>query len=637
MPKKTISPLSFFKNKETSKGQFKQAANDNNGNIASINKGLSSHFSSQQGQIKALSSNISNIEQQSQENAKKIDSVSSLIQQSINVQNSILKTLRMVVNKVQGIEERNSKEKKTGSGTVKSLLSGFAKLAGVGAAAAFVLNDNIGSNDASSVESGAGSNLANVENKTILETIRQRESGNNYKAQSKSSSASGAYQFIDDTWKGLASKFDIGKEYQHAKDAPPAIQDAVADKYIADILKRHNGDVKWVPREWYAGPKGYLTQKELTANKGLTVEQYSNIWMRELEARDKKNKTSVASPQSSTDNKSATPQGGERQNNQNEQQLKDGAGQVIQDQEKEPGIIRKLPISPELLSVLEKAAREAGVIVRVKSGGQPSESEGGKRTGSTRHDKGMAADLDIYSGDKKLSPKNSEELPIFKKFVMAASSAGATGIGAGENYMGQDGSRIHVGFGSQAIWGAGGSGKNAAGWLRETVGGAPGGENPGPKNTGSYASEETPQRNYTRQQNPMMGMMNPMMNPLTGIGGLFGPKGAAIGGIAGILLPALENILGNNQRENSTASMQPDNNIKLKTNNINQAAIKREIQQEPPKPQETSKQIETKTNTGDGNLIATQTDTRDKPEWFGDFRAGLKHAYLDFDGKMIYI
>jgi muramidase (phage lysozyme) len=42
-----------------------------------------------------------------------------------------------------------------------------------------------------------------VEN--FLSAIRSKESGNNYKAQNSNSTASGAYQFIDATWKGLGA------------------------------------------------------------------------------------------------------------------------------------------------------------------------------------------------------------------------------------------------------------------------------------------------------------------------------------------------------------------------------------------------------------------------------------------------
>lgn len=50
--------------------------------------------------------------------------------------------------------------------------------------------------------------------------IRKYESGGNYRAENPSSSASGAYQFIDSTWRAITGRSD------RAKDAPPAVQDA---------------------------------------------------------------------------------------------------------------------------------------------------------------------------------------------------------------------------------------------------------------------------------------------------------------------------------------------------------------------------------------------------------------------------
>ena len=47
----------------------------------------------------------------------------------------------------------------------------------------------------------------------LLETIRTLESGGDYAAESQTSSASGAYQFVDGTWAGYGG-------YQHASAAP---------------------------------------------------------------------------------------------------------------------------------------------------------------------------------------------------------------------------------------------------------------------------------------------------------------------------------------------------------------------------------------------------------------------------------
>lgn len=87
----------------------------------------------------------------------------------------------------------------------------------------------------------------------ILATIRQMESSNNYTAQNPTSSASGAYQFIDSTWQSLTKKFGIGTEYRSAKDAPPAIQDQIAQRYLSEILQQANGDVSKVPLAWFTG------------------------------------------------------------------------------------------------------------------------------------------------------------------------------------------------------------------------------------------------------------------------------------------------------------------------------------------------------------------------------------------------
>lgn len=142
------------------------------------------------------------------------------------------------------------------------------------------------------------------------------------------------------------------------------------------------------------------------------------------------------------------------------------------DQSALAGAIRNRPISSELATVLEKAAESAGVdVVRVISGGQPGTT--GQSVGSTRHNAGRAADLQLIVGGQALSFTDEAGGDVVEAFVRAAAANGATGIGAGIGYMGDK--TMHVGFGltpqdhSKLVWGAGGRSANAPEWLRRTA------------------------------------------------------------------------------------------------------------------------------------------------------------------------
>jgi hypothetical protein len=134
--------------------------------------------------------------------------------------------------------------------------------------------------------------------------------------------------------------------------------------------------------------------------------------------------------------------------------------------------IRDMPISASLRRVLMTAAHEAGVdIVRITSGGQPGSR--GRRSGSNRHDGGNAADLELVARGRTLDFTRPADLGAICRFVASAAACGATGIGAGVNYMGPQ--RLHVGFGNgphdttQVVWGEGGAAANAPDWLRDAA------------------------------------------------------------------------------------------------------------------------------------------------------------------------
>ena len=61
----------------------------------------------------------------------------------------------------------------------------------------------------------------------FLACVRRHESGGNYQAKNPVSTASGAYQFLDSTWRTMSARAGHSG-YGSARHAPPAVQDAVA-------------------------------------------------------------------------------------------------------------------------------------------------------------------------------------------------------------------------------------------------------------------------------------------------------------------------------------------------------------------------------------------------------------------------
>lgn len=72
-----------------------------------------------------------------------------------------------------------------------------------------------------------GSGLSDVSGHWFLSCVRAHESRGDYTAQNPSSTASGAYQFLDSTWRNVAPKAGF-PGYSRAKYAPPRVQDHVA-------------------------------------------------------------------------------------------------------------------------------------------------------------------------------------------------------------------------------------------------------------------------------------------------------------------------------------------------------------------------------------------------------------------------
>jgi hypothetical protein len=122
--------------------------------------------------------------------------------------------------------------------------------------------------------------------------------------------------------------------------------------------------------------------------------------------------------------------------------------------------IRNKAIKPALMKILQSASAATGLTVEIFSGGQDVKGKGRRRTGSTRHDGGNAAD--VYLFDEKGNMLNTKgDDPRVVDFVAACKRAGARGLGAAPGYMNSVG--IHVDLvgasqGGGVMWGAGGTG-----------------------------------------------------------------------------------------------------------------------------------------------------------------------------------
>lgn len=133
------------------------------------------------------------------------------------------------------------------------------------------------------------------------------------------------------------------------------------------------------------------------------------------------------------------------------------------------GTIRNQAIDKDVLTALDYAAKQNGVFAEVVSGGQDGIGEGGRRTGSTRHDRGGSADTKFYTidsqGNKQYVDFSTKEGQAKMQAIAAsAASAGMTGLGAGASYMGTQ--TMHIGKGKQAVWG-GIRGERVPEWLQQ--------------------------------------------------------------------------------------------------------------------------------------------------------------------------
>ena len=134
----------------------------------------------------------------------------------------------------------------------------------------------------------AGGVVSGDELAVILTTIRTVETGGNYQTRITSATASGAYAFIDASWRHYAGLAGVDtSRYTSAWMAPPADQDATAAYYVNEILADYDGRIEIIPVAWYL-PSAIDNDARMDvvpamgANT-LTPRQYQAKWMARYE------------------------------------------------------------------------------------------------------------------------------------------------------------------------------------------------------------------------------------------------------------------------------------------------------------------------------------------------------------------
>lgn len=449
---------SFVSSSTKTQSEFKNESTKNNRNISSAIRDISKMFASQRSMNEKQSSSLADILDITQSTYSTTQQNNNLLQQSISLQNQMLKELKDINSGVGSLIKTTEEGNQNSSGGFASAaIKTAAGMLGLGAIAApGILNnffgDQTGAGIFSNSAGGGGSGAGSSENASkAMEFFKskgwteeqaaaivgnlQAESGKNLdpSALGDNGAAFGIAQWQGPRQEEFRKKF--GKDIrsstlveqlefiQHElettyKDAADKIRSARTVAEAAAIVDKH-----------YEQSAGWHTDRRI-ANANALLERDGPT----VEAGVKPGEEYNPSRERAIPQSSAT-----------------GIGSVEERQAELAGI-RKQPISDQLRYVLQQAANAAGVKAVIYSGGQPSkDSGGGPRTGSTRHDNGNAADLWLEKDGRKLSDTNPEDKAVMQKFVSAAVQAGATGVGAGHDYMGP--SNIHVGFGRPATWG----------------------------------------------------------------------------------------------------------------------------------------------------------------------------------------
>ena len=127
-------------------------------------------------------------------------------------------------------------------------------------------------------------------------------------------SASGAYAFTDQTWRGETRRQGVGTEFRRAVQAPPEVQDKVMRNKLERNYRAAGGDanpqasLRAVVNTHFTGnPAGRMSQKAIKNNRGVTADTYYERFQNAMESQPAaKPKTAAASTPSQAQPRAAT-------------------------------------------------------------------------------------------------------------------------------------------------------------------------------------------------------------------------------------------------------------------------------------------------------------------------------------------
>ncbi len=112
-------------------------------------------------------------------------------------------------------------------------------------------------------------------------------------------SASGAYQFINKTWRNTTKNLGVGTEYKRAVEAPKEVQDNVMRSSLQKNIDKYG--LQGAVNVHYTGnPEGRLSHKAAAANRGQNSSTYYKDFEKNMADYDEYKKTKVASATPST-------------------------------------------------------------------------------------------------------------------------------------------------------------------------------------------------------------------------------------------------------------------------------------------------------------------------------------------------